>query len=154
MNVPSGTGEVVALCLTPRDKLSSLDGHALYPSPFGLLYGMKEAATMALDEKTRLDLRNKFEELIGPRLADATMEAMPPHEYDQLATKTDVTNLGIELPGEMTELRSELRGEIGGCAAKWLSYEVSFTGLRAACEVSWRELRAACEVRWPDRSRP
>jgi len=66
---------------------------------------------MALDEKTRLDLRNKFEELIGPRLADATMEAMPPLDYDQLATKTDVTNLGTELRAEMTELRSDLRRE-------------------------------------------
>jgi len=70
---------------------------------------------MPIDEKTRLDLRNKFEELIGPRLADATMEAMPPLDYDQLATKTDVANLGVELRGEMAEMRgdmAEMRGDM------------------------------------------
>ena len=72
---------------------------------------------MTIDEKTRLDLRQEFEKLMGARLADAAMEAMPPLDYDQLATKTDVANLGIELRGEMAELRgemAELRGEIGG----------------------------------------
>jgi len=36
------------------------------------------------------------------------MEAMPPLDYDQLATKTDVANPGIELRGEITELRGDM----------------------------------------------
>jgi hypothetical protein len=82
---------------------------------------MKYSNTMTIDEKTRLDLRQEFEKLMGTRLADAAMEAMPPLDYDQLATKTDVTNLGIELRGEMAEMRGEmaemrsgLHGEMAG----------------------------------------
>jgi hypothetical protein len=68
---------------------------------------------MTIDEKTRLDLRQEFEKLMGTRLADAAMEAMPPLDYDQLASKTDVTNLGIELRGELAEMRGEIAGVRG-----------------------------------------
>ncbi len=47
------------------------------------------------------------------------MEAMPPLDYDQFATKQDVANLGIELRaeigglrGDMTGLESGLRGDM------------------------------------------
>ena len=53
---------------------------------------------MTIDEKTRLDLRQKFEEVLGARLAEAAMEAMPPLEYDTFATGADVTNVGHSLP--------------------------------------------------------
>ena len=67
---------------------------------------------MTIDEKTRLDLRQKFEEVLGPRLAEAAMEAMPPLEYDTFATGTDVDNVGISLRGDMATLGSDLRGEM------------------------------------------
>ncbi len=67
---------------------------------------------MTIDEKTRLDLRQEFEKLFGTRLADATMEAMPPLDYEQLATKTDVANLGIQLRGEIADLRGDLKMEM------------------------------------------
>ena len=41
---------------------------------------------MGIDEKTRLDSRQWFAEHMGPRLADAIMEVMPPVDYEQLAT--------------------------------------------------------------------
>ena len=63
---------------------------------------------MTIDEKTRLDLRQKLEDILGPRLADAAMEAMPPLDYDKFATKTDVENLGIVLRGELAELRGDM----------------------------------------------
>ena len=78
---------------------------------------------MTIDEKTRLDLRQEFEKLFGARLADAAMEAMPPLDYDQLATKTDLANLGIELRGEISGLRGEmadLRGDLRGEMASML----------------------------------
>ncbi len=40
------------------------------------------------------------------------MAAMPPIDYDRLATKDDLTLLAAELRGEMAELRAELRGEM------------------------------------------
>ena len=80
---------------------------------------------MAIDEKTRLDLRREFEQLLGTRLADAAMQAMPNIDYTDLATSTDLTNLRIELRGEIAELRgdlrsemAELRGELKGDMAK------------------------------------
>ncbi len=42
------------------------------------------------------------------------MEAMPPLDYDQFATKQDVANLGIELRGDMALMESRLSTEIGG----------------------------------------
>jgi len=100
---------------------------------------------MAIDEKTRLDLRNKFEELIGPRLAHATMEAMPPLDYDQLATKTDVANLGIELRSEITELRGDtariegsLRGEMAELRGELRGEIVELRGDMARIEGSLR----------------
>jgi hypothetical protein len=68
---------------------------------------------MTIDENTRLDLRQWFETNMGERLARAVMEAMPPIDYDQLATKADVELLGRELRAEMGQLRADLRGEMG-----------------------------------------
>ena len=68
---------------------------------------------MTIDENTRLDLRQAFEELIGPDLAHAAMEAMPPLDYNQFATKTDVDNLGVSLRAEISELRGELHTGLG-----------------------------------------
>jgi hypothetical protein len=46
---------------------------------------------MAINEKDRLDLRQELERLFSdPRLATIAMEAMPPIDYTQLATKTDL----------------------------------------------------------------
>ena len=70
---------------------------------------------MAVDENTRLDLRRAFEELLGPALANVAMEAMPPLDYDQLASKSDVDHVRIEVRGELAQLRGELaqlRGEL------------------------------------------
>ncbi len=71
---------------------------------------------MEMDEKTRLDLRQKFEKIFdSSHLANAVMKAMPSIDYEELATKTDLTNLRVELRGEMGELRgemAELRGDL------------------------------------------
>jgi len=83
---------------------------------------------MAVDEKTRLDLRAKFEELMGKRLADATMQAMPPLDYDQFATKTDVANLGVELRGDIAELRGEMRGDIAELRGDMAKMEAGLHG--------------------------
>jgi hypothetical protein len=73
---------------------------------------------MTIDENTGLDLRQWFETNMGERLARAVMEAMPPIDYDQLATKTDVELLGRELRAEMGQLRAELRAEMGELRAE------------------------------------
>ncbi len=71
---------------------------------------------MAISEQDRLDLRQALSRTLGTdRLANIAMEAMPPVDYQQLATKQDLSRLASELRGEMAELRgemAELRGEM------------------------------------------
>ncbi|MGF1598633.1 MAG: hypothetical protein ACFCVK_17180 [Acidimicrobiales bacterium] len=73
---------------------------------------------MTVSENDRLDLRRAFEQALGDqRLAAIAMEAMPPLDYDQLATSGDLRILSAELRGEMAELRgdmAELRGDMMG----------------------------------------
>ena len=71
---------------------------------------------MSIDKNTRLDLRQAFEQLIGPDLAHAAMEAMPPLDYNQFATRTDLDNLGTSVRGGMAELRGEIAGLRGDMA--------------------------------------
>ncbi|MEL6984180.1 MAG: hypothetical protein AAFO29_17270 [Actinomycetota bacterium] len=67
---------------------------------------------MPISENDRLDLRQALADVLGSeRLAEVAMEAMPPLDYDKLATKADLDTLGRELRAEMAQLRAELRGE-------------------------------------------
>ena len=64
---------------------------------------------MTINENDRLDLRQELERIFADkRLADIAMEAMPPIDYEQLATRA-----GLEiLRGEMSGLRGELKSDI------------------------------------------
>ena len=64
---------------------------------------------MTINENDRLDLRQELERIFNnPRIAEIAMEAMPPIDYSQLATKRDLDAMRAELRGEMSELRGEL----------------------------------------------
>lgn len=64
---------------------------------------------MTISENDRLDLRQEFERIFkNPRLAEIAMEAMPPLDYAQLATKQDLGALRSELKGDIAELRGEM----------------------------------------------
>jgi hypothetical protein len=70
---------------------------------------------MTLDDRMRLRLLPKLEELFGPEEADALMGEFSHPEWGDVATRSDLRELGLELRGEMSELRgemSELRGEM------------------------------------------
>jgi hypothetical protein len=78
---------------------------------------------MSVTEAQRLTLRTSLVAAIGEPATDVLMEAMPPIEYDDLATKADLDTrfamvdarfvaLSAELRGEMAELRGDLRGEM------------------------------------------
>ncbi|MCP5028076.1 MAG: hypothetical protein GY929_17510 [Actinomycetia bacterium] len=90
---------------------------------------------MGIDEKTRLDLGQWFAQHMGPRLADAIMEAMPPVDYERLATKADVALSARELRAEMAEVRGdvaelggELRAEVSGLRTEMVT---GFAGVEA-----------------------
>ena len=60
-----------------------------------------------------LDFRNELERVFqNPRFADIAMEAMPPIDYDKLATKDNLNALGSDLRAEMADLRGDLRTEM------------------------------------------
>ncbi len=86
----------------------ALPNHSLQPP--------KGAPTIKISEKDRLDLRQELERVFSnKRFAEIAMEAMPPIDYDQLATKTDLNALSLKLDGTTAELRgamAELRGEL------------------------------------------
>lgn len=64
---------------------------------------------MTISENDRLDLRQELERIFSDkRLADIAMEAMPPIDYDQLATKQDLEALEAKLKGDLAELRGEM----------------------------------------------
>lgn len=69
---------------------------------------------MTISENDRLDLRQEFERIFkNPRLAEIAMQAMPPLDYSQLATKQDLGALRSDLKGDIAELRGEI-GELRG----------------------------------------
>lgn len=71
--------------------------------------------TMPISENDRLDLRQAMARVFeSDRLADIAMEAMPPLDYDQLATTADLDILGRELRAEMAAMRAEFQGELTG----------------------------------------
>lgn len=96
----------------------------------------KEAPTTKINEQDRLDLRQELERVFNdPRLARIAMEAMPPIDYDRLATKDELNGLGTTLRGEMAELRgalqgeiAEVKGEVSDLRAQMVSVEASLTG--------------------------
>lgn len=76
---------------------------------------------MTTNEKDRLDLRQAFEIVFADeRLARIAMEAMPPIDYSQLATKDDVAVSATALRGEFAELKgdfAELRSSVTALGA-------------------------------------
>jgi predicted nuclease with TOPRIM domain len=67
---------------------------------------------MTVDDRTRLQLHRRLEEVLGAEEADTLMAHLPPVTWQDIATKQDLRTLGAELRGEMADLRTELRGEM------------------------------------------
>ncbi|MGF1595518.1 MAG: hypothetical protein ACFCVK_01070 [Acidimicrobiales bacterium] len=97
---------------------------------------------MTISENDRLDLRRALETALGDhRLAAIAMEAMPPLDYDQLATSGDLRILTAELRGEMTELRAEFRGEMVELRGEMTELRAEFRGEMAELRGEMAELR-------------
>ncbi len=64
---------------------------------------------MTTNEKDRLDLRQGLERVLSdPRLAAIAMEAMPPIDYSQLATKSDLAAFGLSVDGRFAAIDGKL----------------------------------------------
>ncbi len=80
---------------------------------------------MAVSERQRREVFDKFEEVFGTETADVVMQMFPRVSNDELATRSDVMATAsllrgemAELRGEMTELRAELKGEMAELRAE------------------------------------
>ena len=67
---------------------------------------------MATSASARHHLFRTLESVLGDDDAATLMDHLPPGGWDDVATKTDLRELGAELRGEMAELRTELKGDI------------------------------------------
>ena len=68
--------------------------------------------TKQITERDRLDLRTELIDAIGEDSADVLMEALPPLNYDELATKSDLTVLAKELRADMAQTKGALAKEM------------------------------------------
>jgi hypothetical protein len=76
---------------------------------------------MSVTEAQRLTLRTSLVAAIGEPATDVLMEAMPPIDYDNLATKADLNVLRTDMDARFAmvdarfvALSAELRGEMTG----------------------------------------
>ena len=99
------------------------------------------------DVKTAV-LHRKLAEHMDTETADALIERLP-SDWEQLATKTDLAELGAELRGEMAELRGEMAELRGGMTTLGADLGGKITALAAAMESMEGRLerRAARDLR-------
>lgn len=70
---------------------------------------------MTINENDRLDLRQELERIFkNPRLAEIAMEAMPPIDYHQLATKQDLAALDTKIQGQFARIDGRFAQVEGG----------------------------------------
>jgi ribosomal protein L29 len=71
---------------------------------------------MTVEHTTRLRIYQWFVAHMGEDLAEALMDAIPPMQWDRVATRDDVEHHGAllrtELGAEMADLRTELKTEM------------------------------------------
>lgn len=63
---------------------------------------------MAISEAARSDLYTGLSQVLGPERAETLMSAIPLHDLDEVATKSDLAVLSAELRSEISGLRTEI----------------------------------------------
>ena len=74
---------------------------------------------MAVTEQDRLALRAKLNEVLGERETDVLMDCVPPVDYEQLATRSDletqrlllssqIESQGVTLTADISTLRADM----------------------------------------------
>ena len=88
---------------------------------------------MTINEKDRLDLRQELERLFSnPRLATIAMEAMPPIDYSQLATKSDLAALETRLVGTFAGIDGQftaIDGRFDALEGRFTAIDGQFTAI-------------------------
>jgi hypothetical protein len=93
---------------------------------------------MAVDERARLDLYRRLEEVLGMAEADTLMSHLPPSGWSDVATRQDLARTRAELREAMGELRTELRTEMAGLRTE---LRTEMAGLRTDLHTEMGDLR-------------
>ena len=78
---------------------------------------------MVVDDRTRLNLHRRLEDVLGSEEADTLMAHLPPVTWHDVATKDDLRVLEASLRAEMRVVSAELRTELANALTrqtKWL----------------------------------
>jgi hypothetical protein len=67
---------------------------------------------MQIDERTRREMYEQLEAVLGAQTADALMEHLPPVGWAEVATKSDLTLTTGELRSSMDALENRLLAEM------------------------------------------
>ncbi len=78
---------------------------------------------MPVDDRTRLNLHRKLDDIIGPEDADTLMAHLPPVTWNEVATKDDLERMGSSL---RSELRAELRADFLEQMNRQIKWMVTF----------------------------
>jgi len=98
---------------------------------------------MTVDDRTRLNLHRKLDEVLGADEADTLMAHLPPVTWQDVATKQDIRASeavlrseigGVEagLRGEIRAVEAGLRGEIAQAMERQIRWMVTFNTALAA----------------------
>ncbi len=96
---------------------------------------------MSVNERNRRDVYLKLEELMGDDLANKLMDLIPLQPHTELATRSDIVAMAMQLRGEMAELRSELRGEMAELRSELRGEMAELRGEMAELRGEMAELR-------------
>jgi hypothetical protein len=97
---------------------------------------------MARDPRSRHELQRRLEELLGEEGAHTLMEALPPHSWDELATKTDVLAVKADVEGVRADVEG-VRADVEAVKADVALLRLGFDHLDAKID--------RLDERWGDR---
>ncbi len=102
-----------------------------------------------VSDSNRHDLYVALEHQLGPGPTETLMQLLPPVGWADVARTSDVESLGIQLRGEMVELRSELRGETAELRAEIVELRSDLRGDMAELRGEMAELRGEIKAQLP-----
>jgi hypothetical protein len=121
------------------------------------LTGKGEERTMAVDEIARQQLRRHLEDVLSEDDATTLMGSLPPVDWADVATKTDLAALGDRLDARLDAWEKRWEDRFGASEKRWDdrfgASEERWDGRFGASEKYWDARFRALEQRWDARFR-
>ena len=91
---------------------------------------------MVIDERSRLDLYRRLEEVLGVEEADTLMSHLPPGGWSEVSTKHDLGQTRALMKADLDLFRTEVRGEVAELRSEM---RTGFANVRAEMAVQSRQ---------------